>query len=621
MTPNVKTGYKTVRLKRFLFFLLLDAVILICSIYMSMLLRFDFTVPDKFILPLNIWLPFLLVVNLTALYCYKIYSFNCKFFGLAESWMIMKIEFQVFGLAFAINLLMQSTGNSFALPKSVIIMSFFLNVFVLISMRSVSRLYGEILTGGEMYGRKVLVIGAGTSGARVTKGINADTGKKTIVGFIDDDLAKQGMVIHGVPVLGTSKDTAEICMDLRITEAIIAIPSISHTKIKAIYDTLKSCGVENIRIAPSIHRMKSEFVDVKDIRDINLEDLLSRKTVSIDSAKIKTTIAGNNIMVLGAAGSIGSEIVMQLCKFSPNKIVAFEIDETDLHNLGLLLKSVLQNSNIKIELFVGDVRNEYSVRQVLELHDIDMIFHAAAYKHVPMMEKFPYEAIETNVMGTYKLAQLAVEYKVKKFINISTDKAVNPTSVMGATKRIAELICASFNKVNSTDFVSVRFGNVLGSRGSVIPTFLDQIKAGGPVTVTDREMTRYFMTIPEAVLLVLQAAAMGEGGEIFVLDMGKSVKILSLAENLITLNNLVPYKDIDIVFTGLREGEKLYEELLTDEESTCATTHKRIFISNATKFYEPKEIGVMVGCLANVPKYDTQEIKKAIKRFVPEYSG
>ena len=342
----------------------------------------------------------------------------------------------------------------------------------------------------------------------------------------------------------------------------------------------------------------------------------------MDLKKFSEFLFGKKILVTGAAGSIGSEIVRQLVKFNPAEIVAFEIDETELHNLQLELKDSLKNKKIKFVPVVGDVRDEKKVNEVFSRFKPNIVFHAAAYKHVPLMEFFPEESVKTNVFGTYNVAIASVNNGVDKFVNISTDKAVNPTSVMGATKRLAEIICRVLNDLGKTKFISVRFGNVLGSRGSVVPIFLEQIKKGGPVTVTHPEMKRYFMTIPEAVLLVLQAAAMGEGGEVFVLDMGEPVKIVKLAEELIKLQGLEPYKDIDIVFTGLRPGEKLFEELLTAEEGTDRTYHEKIYKARIKKNLSLNELKNLLDVLRRViDEGSADDIKAVLRKYIPFYKG
>ena len=349
------------------------------------------------------------------------------------------------------------------------------------------------------------------------------------------------------------------------------------------------------------------------MKDISIEDLLAREVADIDVEKVSLLVKDKVVMVTGAGGSIGSEIIRQLLKFEPKRIVAYEIDETELHGLGLEL------DNPVLETVVGDVRDLEKLDRIMDRYKPSVVFHAAAYKHVPMMEYFPEEAVKTNIAGTRNLVECSIKYGVDKLVNISTDKAVNPTSIMGATKRVSEMICRSYNKESKTKFVSVRFGNVLGSRGSAVPIFIEQIKKGGPVTVTHPDMKRYFMSIPEAVLLVFQAAAMGEGGEVFVLDMGEPIKIVELVERLIKLEGLKPYRDIDIKFTGIRPGEKLFEELLTAEEGTLKTKHSKIYIANMPNPLDVSQINEYVKELSYTANSSISKIKSKLQQMIPFY--
>ncbi|HLG29099.1 MAG TPA: nucleoside-diphosphate sugar epimerase/dehydratase, partial [Candidatus Brocadiales bacterium] len=385
-----------------------------------------------------------------------------------------------------------------------------------------------------------------------------------------------------------------------IEALIIAIPSLNYKDLRRIYTVAKSLKVETIKIVPRIYDFHAPCINVKNLEDIQTEDLLGRQVVEIDSKEINTFLKHKIILITGAGGSIGSEIAIQACSFQPEKVILLDIDETELHNVNHRLKRLypnLFNSTLltsrtqdKVVLITGDIRDVGVVDEVFEKFKPHIVFHAAAYKHVPMMEINCKEAVKVNMFGTYNLVKASTDNHVEKFILISTDKAVRPTSIMGATKRMAEYICTAFNDASGTSFVSVRFGNVLGSRGSVVPTFLEQLKHGGPITITHKDVERFFMTIPEAVSLVLQASVIGKGGDVLVLDMGEPVKILTLAEELIRIHGLQPYRDIDIQFIGLRAGEKLFEEPLSAEEGTNASKHKKIFTARNGHKYSRDEI-------------------------------
>ncbi|MCX7986022.1 MAG: polysaccharide biosynthesis protein, partial [Bacteroidales bacterium] len=398
---------------------------------------------------------------------------------------------------------------------------------------------------------------------------------------------------------------------------------IARTQISSALKNLivEKCLKQGVKVM-SVSDVKSWLnggVDLRKLRNIRIEDLLEREPITLDVSEIRKQLNNKTILITGAAGSIGSEIVRQICNFNPYKVVLLDQGETPLHNLELELAE--KSPDFKIEYVLGDITNPTKLKHIFESNHIDVIYHAAAYKHVPMMERHPAEAIRNNVYGTKLLADMAIKYKVTKFIMISTDKAVNPTNVMGASKRIAEMYCQSLNEFGVTNFITTRFGNVLGSNGSVIPLFKKQIENGGPVTVTDPEVTRYFMTIPEACQLVLEASAMGKGGEIFIFDMGKSVKIVDLAKNMIRLAGLIPGKDIEIKFTGLRPGEKLYEELLAKEENTIPTYHPKIMIAKVIP--DPFEIVVQkVNRLINLAETaDKMEIVAMMKEIVPDFKS
>ena len=400
------------------------------------------------------------------------------------------------------------------------------------------------------------------------------------VGFIDDDPQKKNTLIHGISVLGVRGDIPKLVKDSNVKEIIIAIPSATSKEIRGIMEYVRKTDIKDVKVLPSLSDLINGKVTLKDIRDISIEDLLGREPVEIDTGNLSSYIRGNNILVTGAGGSIGSELCRQTARFNPAKLIMLDRGETELFNIDMEIKEGYPD--LRVSSIVGDIRDENTIKGIFRETTIDTVFHAAAYKHVPLMEANPREAILNNIYGTKVLAKISSESGAKRFIFISTDKAVNPTSVMGVTKRVAENLILGLTN-NRTAFISVRFGNVLGSRGSVIPIFQEQIKKGGPITITDYEMKRYFMTIPEAIQLVMQAGAMGKGGDVLVLDMGDPISVYQVAEELIRLSGLEPDKDIPIVISGKRPGEKLFEELLTAEEGTTATLHQKIFSAKITE--------------------------------------
>ncbi len=426
---------------------------------------------------------------------------------------------------------------------------------------------------------RVLIVGAGDAGAQIARAMVEEVGAGYVgVAFVDDDERKKGRMVHGIRVLGTRESIPEIVTRLRVSEIWIAMPSASGKVIQETVRIGSDAGVKKIKVVPGFSTLVSGEVKLADVRDVQIEELLGRDPVKVDTTQVSNFLKGKTVLVTGGAGSIGSELCRQISRFEPSLLVVLDQDETGVFNTKRAL-DVETGGQVRVESAIADVRDIAEVDEVFGRFKPQVVFHAAAYKHVPLMEDHPDRAAKTNVFGTRTVARVAKMWNAEKFVMVSTDKAVNPTSIMGATKRAAELLVKDMGESGNVSFVSVRFGNVLGSRGSVIPIFTEQIARGGPVTVTDPEMRRYFMTIPEAVLLVLQAGAMGDNGQVFVLDMGEPVKIVDLAKQLIVLSGLEPDKDIPIVFTGVRPGEKMFEDILSAEEGTSATSHDRIFIS------------------------------------------
>lgn len=463
---------------------------------------------------------------------------------------------------------------------------------------------------------KVLIIGAGYLAVTMLREIAENRLLKyDVVGLIDDDKSKLKTHIYGAQVLGTREDILNICLTKGVEEIIFAIYALPLAERQAILDICSKTGCK-VKIIPGVADMLTGKIDFGKIRDVEIEDLLERDPIILDNQLISNDICGKTILVTGGGGSIGSELCRQIIKYKPEKLVILDIYENTTYELQTELEDMYGCLNI--DVVIASVRDKERLNEIFETYKPEIVFHAAAHKHVPLMEFSPGEAIKNNVFGTYNVASCAVEYGVSRFVMISTDKAVNPTNVMGATKRMCEMIVQTFSKLSKTEFVAVRFGNVLGSHGSVVPRFKKQIEAGGPITVTHPEITRFFMTIPEAAQLVLQAASYAKGGEIFVLDMGEPVKIYDLAKKLIRLSGFVPDEDIKIEFTGLRKGEKLYEELLMNEEGLKNTSHKKIFVGQPIDIDMDtlkEKLAILEVCIDK----GEEEIKQALESVVPTY--
>lgn len=461
-----------------------------------------------------------------------------------------------------------------------------------------------------------MLIGAGEAGRELLHDLSRHPENPTKVHcIIDDDKTKWGTSLHGIPVVGGRESILPSVQRYNIGTIILAIPSAS-TYAKR--DLLKICQQTNclLKTLPSLSQFVDPYANIRLVRDVNIEDLLGRNPAKIDLSQIARHVEGKTILVTGGGGSIGSELCRQLATFDIKKLIIFDIYENSAYSIQQELLS--QIPSVPIETLIGSIRDEARLAAVMEKYRPNIIFHAAAHKHVPLMEASPHEAIKNNVLGTWNLARLATNYEVDNFVLISTDKAVNPTNIMGASKRICEMIIQSYNCHHTTEFVAVRFGNVLGSNGSVIPLFQKQIENGGPVTVTHPDITRYFMTIPEAISLVLLAESSAKGGEIFVLDMGEPVKIATMAEQLIRLSGYVPDRDIAITYSGLRPGEKLYEELLMNEEKLNKTNNEKIFIASPVNFDED-DLFIKLNNLVHLAYDEKSNIRDAIMQIVPTY--
>lgn len=508
-----------------------------------------------------------------------------------------------------------------SIPRSIFLIQWLLLVMSLGGGRFYYRIWKDNrmlkfhrINGGA---KRILIVGAGTAGEYLAREIHRNPSLNLdVIGFIDDDTLKKERTIHGHKVLGQPKDLPEIVSYKKIDEIYIALPSATGEELRRIVGFCQKSGVR-FKTLPRMNDILSGRVELSLLRNVELEDLLGREPVKLDTTSIAKMVEGKTILVTGAGGSIGSELCRQILRFNPKRLVLFELCELFLYELEMELKRL--GLSAEIIPVIGDVRNRERVQKVFQAEKPDLVLHAAAYKHVPMMEAHPGEAIHTNVCGTRIVAEEAVAAGISKFVMISTDKAVNPTNVMGTTKRVAEMVCQKQNALGITQFITVRFGNVLGSNGSVIPLFKKQIERGGPVTITHPEITRFFMSIPEASQLVLQAGAMGKGGEIFVLDMGESVKIVDLVKEMIKLSGLTLDKDIRIEYTGLRPGEKLYEELFEETEELVSTEHKKVRVARGRSL--PMNFEEMIAVLCEGPVLESREAyKQTLKKLVPEYT-
>ena len=512
------------------------------------------------------------------------------------------------------------------MPQLVVPKAFYFSwvfIFLLVGgSRFVWRVFRDtfLKQTGEEKGRKVLIVGAGEAGVLVAKELQRSRySHLQPVAFIDDDSRKQGLQIMGLPVVGGREAIGKAITRFNIDQIVIAMPSAPRREQANIIRRCKDSKV-SVKILPRVSDLLNGKVSVSMIREVKVEDLLGRDPINVDLEEISDYIRGQIVLVTGAGGSIGSELCRQLARFAPKQLLLLGHGENSIYEIEQELKR--SSSELSTEPIIADIQDRQRMENVFATYRPHVVFHAAAHKHVPLMEKNPVEAIKNNVLGTKNVAECAHRYSVKRFVMISTDKAVNPTNVMGATKRVAEMLIQGMDRVSSTRFAAVRFGNVLGSRGSVIPLFERQIRHGGPVTVTHPDMMRYFMTIPEAVQLVIQAGALTNGGETFILDMGEPVKIANLARDMVRLSGLEPDQDIRIEYTGIRPGEKLFEELLTDEEGLSVTKHDRIFIGQASDF-SWNTLQAVVQKLEEIVQDDDQhsQISHLLKTIVPSYEG
>jgi FlaA1/EpsC-like NDP-sugar epimerase len=613
----ITSTYRAVKhLTRFrrIFVSSIEASISVVSVLLAFLLRFDLSIPDFFwphvVSAILIGLP----VKLFFSIAFGVHHHSFRYVSMQDFARLMLLQLLSTGVGSAII----SVGVP-GFPRSIYFLQFLTSIILSGGARAGAMLLGEYVVRrrAKRDRKRVVVYGAGAAGVSLLREIrNNSTLAYEVTGFVDDQVGGKGLLIHGTRVLGKGSDLPAIVKRSDIEMALIAIPSASGSQMIEILENCRRAGIRFLTI-PSLGEMMGEPGLVRQLRDVAVEDLLGRTAVRLEQDKIGARHAGRVVLVTGAAGSIGSELCRQIARFRPNRIVGFEMAESALFEL----QQELARNYPDLDFFaeIGSIQNTQRLAEVFDRHRPSIVYHAAAYKHVPMMEEHVFEAVENNVFGTLNVALAAGRYQVEDFVMISSDKAVRPTNVMGTTKRMAEMIIRSL-KMGSTKYVSVRFGNVLGSNGSVVPIFKGQIARGGPVTVTHPEMRRYFMTIPEASQLVLQSATMGKGGEIFVLDMGEPVRILDLARNLILLSGLRPDHDIKIEFSGIRPGEKLYEELSALDENVVPTYHEKIKIfegASPSWHWMERELSQLQRLCA-MRKFD--ELMVMMKSMVPEYN-
>ncbi|MGO9021545.1 MAG: polysaccharide biosynthesis protein [Syntrophobacteraceae bacterium] len=626
-----------IRNPRFYIIVFADAASFVLAIFAAYLLRFEFVLTARHLNEITRIIFWLIPLRLCIFYAFGLYKGMWRYFSLHDVWFLalatslsslltVDIVFYVYLFeGFSRSVFFLDAIVTFIITGGyrVLIRALYRFNFDSIS-HPITRFARHIKTKAP---KRVLIIGAGSSGEKILREIfDNPTIDYKVVGFLDDHPGKVGRALHGVPVLGPVDILPNIADQYKLDQVIISIPSATGPEMRRIVDICKSCGV-SFKTLPAIGQILNDKVSIRALRDVNYEDLLGRHPVRLDATGIRGYLCGQKIMVTGAGGSIGSELCRQLIRFDPERIILVDAGESNLYSIQMELRHELNFDSF--HTILATVQNQRLMEQVFRNYCPDVVFHAAAYKHVPLLETNPWEAVFNNVLGSRVVMQLAQKYKADRFVLVSTDKAVRPANVMGTSKRLAELILQSMQN-GCTRFMAVRFGNVLASCGSVVPLFRNQIEHGGPVTVTHPEMTRYFMTIPEAAQLILQAGALGAGGEIFVLQMGTPVRVADMAADLIRLYGKEPGRDIEVIFTGLRPGEKLYEELITEGEDVTRTSHEKIMtlkyngrwnwngLSSQDNFRKwlDKGIGELY---RTAESHDACAIRQKLKELVPEY--
>ena len=604
---------------RMLLMIIVDAAIICLTCYLSLLLRFDLNpanIPIQFLTEAKALMPFTAISTIIVFMIFNLYFTIWSLASIREA-----IKIVLACLVAALVQVAESVLLIHSLPRSYFVFFFIILTVFTIIFRFSYRIYRTIVFKDRINSDTVntIIVGAGEAGEKIIREIHStDKANVHVCCIVDDDTNKIGKTVHGVRVEGTRYNLPDLIKKYNVTRVILAMASSSPEERKGIIEIAQKSGIKDIKVLPGIYQLVDGTVTVSKLRNVDLLDLLGRDPVKVNLKEVGSYITDKVVLVTGGGGSIGSELCRQIAKQHPKKLVVFDIYENNVYDIQQELK--VTHPELDAEYLIGSVRNTGRLDYIFRTYKPQIVFHAAAHKHVPLMEDSPTEAIKNNVMGTYKTAKKADEYGAEKFVLISTDKAVNPTNIMGASKRLCEMVVQMMSRHSKTDFVAVRFGNVLGSNGSVIPLFKKQIAAGGPVTVTDKRIIRFFMTIPEAVSLVLQAGAYAHGGEIFILDMGEPVKIDDMARNLIKLSGYEPDKDIKIVYTGLRPGEKLYEEMLMKEEGMKDTPNKLIHIGQPIIF-DDDEFKQELATLDKVANEngDGNEMKKLVAKVVPTY--
>jgi FlaA1/EpsC-like NDP-sugar epimerase len=599
--------------------LIIDLVINIFSLAIAYFLRFNFSnIPHEEIVLLPLAIVCLISVRTIAYLYFDIFKGVIRYTSSSDIFRIFISLLLSSAVIVIAGVIKYNFGSTYILPLSIVIIEFLCSLFIMSSLRlAMKALYFEYKNPRKNRSN-ILIFGAGEAGIITKRTLDQDAALRyKVIGFMDDDKNKQNKKIDGVNVFDTSA-IEQLVQENEASTIIITPSTLSIKRKNEIVDLGLDYNLKVLNLPPSSQWINGNL-SFNQLKSLNIEDLLERDTISLNNSSIENQIKNKTVLISGGAGSIGSEIVRQLLYFHPKMLVVLDQAESPLFELENELKE--KNSKIDIEFVIGDVRNRERMLNVFKTFKPEIVYHAAAYKHVPLMENNPSEAILTNILGTKNLAELAHDYHVENFVFVSTDKAVNPTNVMGASKRASEIFIQSLNTVSTTKFITTRFGNVLGSNGSVIPTFRKQIEKGGPLTITHPDITRFFMTIPEACQLVLEAGAMGSGGEIFLFDMGKPVKILDLAKKMIQLSGLEPNKDIDIVITGLRPGEKLYEELLADKENTLPTHNKKIMVAKVKENTFDSVKPLIENIIASFHQQNNLESVTLLKQLIPEYKS
>lgn len=603
-------------------FPILDTIIILFSFLVSFLLKFDFEIPNSIWLQLPDYAPVILFSKLFSLFVFGIYKGIWIYTSLSDLINIAKAS--SLGSLIALSALSLIFGLS-GFPRSIIFIDYIFCTIGLSFLRTCVRLFHNYNKSKEVFKnsnelnkkrKKIIIIGAGNSSEKIIREIKDNHSLQYVVlGLFDDDIIKVGATIHGIPILGTIDKLPNL--KIPFDEIIICIPSANSDEMRRIIAICKAIDAP-YRTVPTLSELIDGKVSIKSLREVSIIDLLGRKEIHLNRNLISKYLYGKKVLVTGAGGSIGSELVRQCLNFDPDLLILFDQSE---HNLFNIEKEAEKNSRFaSVQAILGDIRDKSLLERVFSSFLPDVVFHAAAYKHVPMQEDHPWEAVKTNIQGTINLIDVAVDYNVNRFVLVSTDKAVNPSNIMGATKRVAEKLIQSKSFDSKVKFITVRFGNVIGSSGSVIPTFQSQIQNGGPITITDPKMERYFMSISESAQLIVQAGSMGEGGEIFVLDMGSPVNIKEIAYELIRLNGLEPEKDISVEYIGARPGEKLFEELTTDEETIVRTSHEKIMMMKSDKKENWHDIYREASNIIEAAKsYNIEVISQEIGKYVSGY--